>query len=533
MAAGEQVQRQVRGCPLREPGGRQGDVVQFGVLPGERSERAFDAEDLDIVQAGCGELVAEFGGVVVVGDAVEGAAVGVVAVLQDGDQVPVDVGGGQLVQGGAFGGLGPPRHRRRDHHAAGADPDRLGQGTSPVGGGREVVQRAEKEDRVPGAVVEREASRVSDLCWQASCRGLLDVLGDRIEHLHLVAGVLQPGGVPSRGAADVQDPRRRWREPAGQEFAGAVPLHPVAFQPETGVFVTGLVHGDDVGCIHDPSVAAGRRIVPLDCAGTGERCRVLMREFRQAGVGVSLPCQSTEILLPAERWSWVGIGPTGLYDPSGGKIVAMIPISPDVVPKIDLAGNLRLVTPYEVVRGFSVVRDYGPMVSVTWQEAMEALSAEAHWLDRASRADDQASFDEVLDAAVEEESGDEGDWLFQGIDLGVAGLVLVLSALGYATCYSCRGHARYLSEQMPQVRLATEPERLALLVECARGVGCGLDLGGDGLVTIYAPSVSELHALAQLLASHRADFDTLPPPPWLSRALAALEQGEDFRLGRF
>jgi hypothetical protein len=210
------------------------------------------------------------------------------------------------------------------------------------------------------------------------------------------------------------------------------------------------------------------------------------------------------------------------------KIARVIPISPDVVPTIDLDGDLRSVTAYEVVYGFAIVSDYEPKVYVTWDEAMEALTAEARWLERASGADDQAGFDAVLDKAVEEESGDQGDWLFHGIDLGVAGLVLILSASGYATCYSCRGHAHYLSDQIPQVRLATESERLALLAECASGVGCGIEVGDDGLVSVYAPSVSELHALAHLLVSRRADFDALPPPPWLSWVRAAFEQGDDF-----
>lgn len=91
----------------------------------------------------------------------------------------------------AFGGFGPPRHRRHDHHsAADADPERLGHGTSPVGGGREVVQRTEQEDRLRRAVAEREVPGVPDLCVQASCPGLLDVLGDRVDHLYLVIGVL-------------------------------------------------------------------------------------------------------------------------------------------------------------------------------------------------------------------------------------------------------------------------------------------------------------------------------------------------------
>jgi hypothetical protein len=80
-----------------------------------------------------------------------------------------------------------------------------------------------------------------------------------------------------------------------------------------------------------------------------------------------------------------------------------------------------------------------------------------------------AEFDEILGAAPEE-ARDDIDRLFGCNDVGVTGLVFVLSAAGYATCYSCRGHADLACERVPQV----------------------------------------------------------PPAPWGARAMVALEYGEDF-----
>jgi hypothetical protein len=105
------------------------------------------------------------------------------------------------------------------------------------------------------------------------------------------------------------------------------------------------------------------------------------------------------------------------------------------------------------------------------------------------------------------------------MDVGVAGLVFVLSAAGYATCYSCRGHAGIMTDRVPQVRLATEPDRLDLLVGYVERAECGLEMDGDGLVTAYAPTILGLHKLARLMADDRTVFDAMESPPWLTQAL--------------
>lgn len=73
-----------------------------------------------------------------------------------------------------------------------------------------------------------------------------------------------------------------------------------------------------------------------------------------------------------------------------------------------------------------------------------------------------------------------------------------------------------------------EPERLRLLVEYAKRAGCGMETGEDGLVSVYARSVADLHALAQFMLDDRVVFDAVPPAPWRARAMVALEYGEDF-----
>lgn len=206
----------------------------------------------------------------------------------------------------------------------------------------------------------------------------------------------------------------------------------------------------------------------------------------------------------------------------------MIPVY-EVVPEIDVDGTtLKRLTVYGVVYGFSVVRDYEPMIDIGWAEARECVKAETRWLQRASAAQDAGTFDKILAAVPDEEARDDVDWLFRGNDVGVAGLVFVLSAAGYATCYSCRGHVGLEGTRVPQVRLGTEPERLRLLVGHVRQAGCGLAVDGDGLVTIYARSVTEPHALARHMLDDRLVFEALAPPPWRARAMEALEMGDEF-----
>jgi hypothetical protein len=81
-----------------------------------------------------------------------------------------------------------------------------------------------------------------------------------------------------------------------------------------------------------------------------------------------------------------------------------------------------------------------------------------------------------------------------------------------------------MTDRVPQVRLATEPERLELLAGYAERAECGLEMDGDGLVTAYAPTVLSLHGLARLIADDRAVFESMENPPWLARALEAQDQ---------
>jgi hypothetical protein len=199
----------------------------------------------------------------------------------------------------------------------------------------------------------------------------------------------------------------------------------------------------------------------------------------------------------------------------------------DVIPTIDVDyAGLKVLTAYQVVNGFAVVRDYRPLIDVGWDDARECVEAEARWLDRAAKAATAEEFDRILAGAAEEEAPDDFDWLFRGLDVGVAGLTLALSAACYATCLSCRTHPSKAGDHMPQVIMAADPQRVRVLAEYAAHTHCGVESMEGGLVCVYAASVEHLHALAQAMLGARAELEELPQPAWRLRVQEYLS-GED------
>ena len=153
---------------------------------------------------------------------------------------------------------------------------------------------------------------------------------------------------------------------------------------------------------------------------------------------------------------------------------------------------------------------------------------EAALLREAAASSEHDGPDAVIDAITEDE--DDSDYirymeLTRGLDLGVVGLVMTLGAAGVATFYSCassldrRHHARF-----PMVGAAADADRARLVAGLARRNGCGIGQA-DGLLYIYARTVTALHGLGTSVLERKADFDRLAPPAWaggLGEALARL-----------
>jgi hypothetical protein len=201
----------------------------------------------------------------------------------------------------------------------------------------------------------------------------------------------------------------------------------------------------------------------------------------------------------------------------------------EVTPVIDVDyATLEVPTAYQVVEGFAMVRDYQPLTAVSWDDARECVEAEARWLARAAKAPTADEFDQILSSAAEEEQPEDFDWLFRGLDVGVAGLTLMLSAARYATCYSCRTHPGR-GAAMPQVMMAADPQRSRVLARYAVRAGCGVE-SAQGLISVYAASVTRLHTLAQTMLAARDELEDLPQPSWYPRVQEYLncEDPDDF-----
>ena len=109
--------------------------------------------------------------------------------------------------------------------------------------------------------------------------------------------------------------------------------------------------------------------------------------------------------------------------------------------------NFEIVPPVEpedvLGDALGLNRDYEPLVDTDWSEADMTTAWERERLeDLSSRATDAQSFEELvkeLEEADYENAHSVDERLF-GLDFGVAGLALSLSAVGLVPFYSCRGH---------------------------------------------------------------------------------------------
>ena len=180
--------------------------------------------------------------------------------------------------------------------------------------------------------------------------------------------------------------------------------------------------------------------------------------------------------------------------------------------------------------GFGGFRDTWVIRDVGVREAKALLEVEGRLIQLADRfARDAEEFDAIC-SALENVDAEEfparlqsptipdelavhlgvGDYSpTAGLDLGVAGLVYALAAVGCWTAASCRGHAKsYAFTDRPVVVLACDRHRASVLRADVERSRCGLTTDGhrEGLLAVEAESVEEMMALALLVAFHRKDF---------------------------
>lgn len=214
----------------------------------------------------------------------------------------------------------------------------------------------------------------------------------------------------------------------------------------------------------------------------------------------------------------------------------MIPttdVRPDIPDPLPAAGMPRSDEISE--EGFGGFRSTWVLGRVPIDEAAEVLAEEARliaWLDDVARTAEefealattiesgesadmsQALEDRATRAGLDSVMGTPGDLAPLGdLEIGVGGLVHTLSAIGCLTAASCRSHATDRSwSDCPVVYFAAPAWRLKILAELIGDAECGL--GTDrGLLTIVAPSIRQMHRLAELIVRERQRFRRRPDKP--------------------
>ena len=202
-----------------------GGVAQPVPDTGRPVQRALDRQQVVQAQPGIRDLAGDAGRVVEVGRGEQpglGAGVAVLAGVQVVGHQRAEPGLVEEAVEEPVQGAGVPGDDRGGDDAARAgDAAGLGEGTHPVGALSQVVERAEQQDRVVTAVVFGEAAGIAggDREPAVGLR-LLQVQRHRVDQVHLVAAVGEPGRVDPAPAADVQDARGRGGQEPFQQHLG-------------------------------------------------------------------------------------------------------------------------------------------------------------------------------------------------------------------------------------------------------------------------------------------------------------------------
>jgi hypothetical protein len=132
-------------------------------------------------------------------------------------------------------------------------------------------------------------------------------------------------------------------------------------------------------------------------------------------------------------------------------------------------------------------------IRASWREAREALEFEHLLLKRLEKAQD---LDAELNAISDENYEDHCPPL-RGLDIGVAGVVLTLAALGCVTVTSCNGgcFGDGHHETYPLVVFYAKPENADMLLNAAEESGVGIGHREGGLM-VWANNIWSMHNFA-------------------------------------
>ena len=171
-----------------------------------------------------------------------------------------------------------------------------------------------------------------------------------------------------------------------------------------------------------------------------------------------------------------------------------------IVQKVDLK---KLAMPSRRIltceSGLVCNNNYTDLRGYWWDDYLEAAKIEAEIIESADkRSKTPEEFEELV--------GEEEHRVYDGLEAGVSGLVVALSALGCAPASSCRGHPNNHEYNQPYVSFWATPTIARKLLPLVRGKEIAILNYNEfdfkkGLV-IYSSSIVHLMSLALALYEH-------------------------------
>ena len=141
-------------------------------------------------------------------------------------------------------------------------------------------------------------------------------------------------------------------------------------------------------------------------------------------------------------------------------------------------------------------QQYRDLRGIAWDQVAAAIREEYHLFDRLAAAADLDNEAALIDEEREEAIFPEDDlW---GLDVGVIGATLALSALGATPVSSCNagGFGGHHVAAFPYVAFFLPREAAAEVLAIAEAANAGLDLVEGGIARLYGRTDFDLHRFA-------------------------------------
>lgn len=183
-----------------------------------------------------------------------------------------------------------------------------------------------------------------------------------------------------------------------------------------------------------------------------------------------------------------------------------VPIEREAVWGLDWPDEERL----ETDSGLGGNRQYVDLRDFDWEDYAEAAACEVNLIARLESLEDDDARSELIEVLENYDDPDIDFGALMGLDIGVASVVLALSASGCAPFTSCNGGAFGDShhESHPLVAFFARQAVAPLLLECAEETDVGLVRAEGGLL-VYSRTIGGMLAFGAALYRRREEIGAI------------------------